>query len=110
MVMVKVPWSAPGTGFTALSEARAISWLKEASIAAGARQLKLSWNTIDGIVQRAVKPGLACRQHKPSKHLGVDETAFRRVITISWWSPGAPPCGTWPTTASRRAWMTVTPA
>lgn len=78
VVMVKVPWAEPGAGFTALFEALVISWLKEASIAAVARQLKLSWNAIDGIMQRAVKRGLARRKRKPSKHIGVDETAFRK--------------------------------
>lgn len=78
VVMVQVPWAEPGSGFTALFEALVIDWLKEASIAAVARQLKLSWNAIDGIMQRAVKRGLARRKRKPSKHIGVDETAFRK--------------------------------
>lgn len=78
VVMVKVPWAEPGSGFTALFEALVIDWLKEASLAAVSRQLKLSWNAIDGIMQRAVKRGLARRQRTPSKHIGVDETAFRK--------------------------------
>lgn len=78
VVMVKVPWAEPGAGFTALFEALVISWLKEASIAAVARQLRLSWNAIDGIMQRAVNRGLGRRKHKPSQHIGVDETAFRK--------------------------------
>ncbi len=78
VVMVKVPWAEPGSGFTALFEALVISWLKEASIAAVARQLRLSWNAIDGIMQRAVNRGLGRRKHKPSQHIGVDETAFRK--------------------------------
>lgn len=78
VVMVKVPWAEPGAGFTALFEALVISWLKETSIAAVARQLRLSWNAIDGIMQRAVNRGLGRRKHKPSQHIGVDETAFRK--------------------------------
>jgi transposase len=78
VVMVKVPWAEPGTGFTALFEALVIDWLKEASIAAVSRQLNLSWNAIDGIMQRAVRRGLARRKRTPSKHIGVDETAFRK--------------------------------
>lgn len=78
VVMVKVPWAEPGAAFTALFEALVIDWLKEASTAAVARQLNLSWNAIDGIMQRAVKRGLARRKRKPSKHIGVDETAFRK--------------------------------
>lgn len=78
VVMVKVPWAEPGSGFTALFEALVIDWLKEASTAAVARQLKLSWNAIDGIMQRAVKRGLARRKRTPAKRIGVDETAFRK--------------------------------
>lgn len=78
VVMVDVPWAEPGSGFTALFEALVIDWLKEASIAAVARQLKLSWNAIDGIMRRAVKRGLARRKRTPSRHIGVDETAFRK--------------------------------
>ena len=52
IVTVKVPWAEPGSGFTALYEALVIDWLKEASIQAVSRQLSLSWNAIDGIMQR----------------------------------------------------------
>jgi transposase len=78
VVMTKVPWAEPGSGFTALFEALIIDWLKEASIQAVSRQLKLSWSAIDGIMQRAVKRGLQRRAALQPKHLGVDETAFRK--------------------------------
>jgi transposase len=77
--LVKVPWAEPGSGFTALFEALAINWLKEASISAVSRQLGLSWNAIDGIMQRAVRRGLARRDLEAiCKRMGVDETAFRK--------------------------------
>ena len=78
VVLVKVPWAEPGSGFTALFEALAIDWLQEASTAAVARRLQLSWNAIDGIMQRAVKRGLARRKRKPSQRISVDETSFRK--------------------------------
>ena len=78
VVMVAVPWAEPGSGFTALFEALVIDWLKEASIAAVARQLKLSWNAVDGIMRRAVTRGLKRRKRMPAQHIGVDETAFRK--------------------------------
>lgn len=78
VVSVHVPWSEPGSGFTALYEALVIDWLKEASIQAVSRQLSLSWNAIDGIMQRAVNRGLARRQAQSPKHIGVDETSFRK--------------------------------
>jgi len=78
VVTVKVPWAEPGSGFTALYEALVIDWLKEASIQAVSRQLSLSWNAIDGIMQRAVKRGLARRQTETVRHIGVDETSFKK--------------------------------
>lgn len=78
VVMVKVPWAEPGSGFTALFEALVIDWLKEANTAAVSRRLEVSWNAIDGIMQRAVTRGLARRKRAPARHIGVDETSFRK--------------------------------
>lgn len=78
VVTVSVPWAEPGSGFTAMFEALVINWLKEASTQAVARQLKLSWNAIDGIMQRAVKRGLSRRERLFPKQIGVDETAFKK--------------------------------
>ncbi|MEJ1472115.1 MAG: ISL3 family transposase [Candidatus Sedimenticola sp. (ex Thyasira tokunagai)] len=78
VVTVSVPWAEPGTGFTAIFEALVIDWLKEASISAVSRLMGLSWNAIDGIMQRAVKRGLARREEINPTHIGVDETAFRK--------------------------------
>lgn len=73
-----VPWSDPGSGFTALFEALVINWLQEASLSAVARQLDLSWDQVDGVFQRAVRRGLARRRPTLSRRLGVDETSFQR--------------------------------
>jgi len=78
VVTTAVPWAEPGSGFTALFEALVIDWLKEASTAAVARLMGLSWNAIDGIMQRAVKRGLKRRGEVNARHLGVDETSFRK--------------------------------
>ena len=78
VVTVDVPWSEPGSGFTALFEALVIDWLREASVAAVSRRLGLSWNAIDGIMQRAVQRGLARRVAVQPTRIGVDETAFRK--------------------------------
>ena len=43
VVTVLVPWAEPGSGFTQLFEALVIDWLKEASIRAVSRQLRVSW-------------------------------------------------------------------
>jgi transposase len=76
--LVRVSWAEPGSHFTALFERLAIDWLKEASQEAVARQLGLTWDQIHGIMQRAVKRGLARRKVDELPHLGIDEKAFRR--------------------------------
>jgi transposase len=73
-----VPWSEPGSGFTALLEALVIDWLKEASLATVARRLRLSWDQVDGIQARAVRRGLARRKRERITHVGVDETSYQR--------------------------------
>jgi len=76
--VVKLPWAEPGSRFTELFEALAIEWLKHASQLAVGAQLQLSWDEIHGILERAVKRGLARRQAEEIPQLGVDEKAFRK--------------------------------
>jgi transposase len=76
---VRVPWAEPGSGFTALMEAVVIDWLRSlASIKAVAKQLRLSWDEVDGIMARAVDRGLARRKRVRVRRIGVDETSFQR--------------------------------
>ena len=83
VVTTSVPWAEPNSGFTAMFEALVIDWLKEALTSAVARLMGLSWNAIDGIMQRAVKRGLERREKTCARHPGVDETAFRKRTTMS---------------------------
>ena len=73
-----VPWAEVGSRFTAMFEALAISWLGHASIKAVAAQFRLSWAEVDGILQRAVRRGLARRKLEAPRHVGVDETSFQQ--------------------------------
>lgn len=73
-----VPWAEAGSRFTAMFEAIAIDWLHEASISAVARRLRLSWDEVDGIQQRAVQRGLERREAHKLEHIGVDETSFQK--------------------------------
>lgn len=75
---ITVPWSEPGSRFTALFEALAIDWLQEASLSAVGRLLDLSWDEVDGIVGRAVRRGLARRKKACPERIGVDETSFQK--------------------------------
>lgn len=75
---VSVPWSEPGSRFTALFEAVVIDWLKEATVAAVARRMHLTWDEVDGIMGRAVARGLARRPPLKLERIGVDETSFQK--------------------------------
>lgn len=75
---VPVPWAEAGSRFTALFEAVVIDWLKEASTSGVARLLRLTWDEVDGIMQRAVARGLERRGPVLAQRLGVDETSFAK--------------------------------
>ncbi len=78
VVQVRVPWSEPGSRFTALFEALVIDWLHETSFSAVARQLRLTWDEVDGIQGRAVARGLEQRKVSPPQRIGVDETSYQK--------------------------------
>jgi len=75
---LQVPWAERGVRFTALFEALVIGWLRHASILAVSRQFALSWDEVSGIMERAVRRGLARRQAEVVTHLGIDETSFQK--------------------------------
>ena len=75
---VAVAWAAPHSRFTALFERLAIAWLKEATPAAVARRLRLTWEEANGIVERAVRRGLARRRSVAGRRLGIDEHSYLR--------------------------------
>lgn len=76
--VARVPWAEPHGRFTALFERLAIDWLSAASQQAVAQRLGLSWDEVHGIMERAVRRGLARREAEPIPHVGVDEKAFRK--------------------------------
>jgi len=76
--VVRVSWAEPHSRFTALFERLAIEWLSAASQKAVAERLGLSWDEVHGIMDRAVRRGLARRKAEPIGYLGVDEKSFRK--------------------------------
>ncbi|MFO8073825.1 MAG: ISL3 family transposase [Polyangia bacterium] len=78
VLQTRVPWAEPGSRFTALFEALVIDWLQETSASGVARQLGLTWDQVDGVMQRAVRRGLARREARLPEHIGVDETSFQK--------------------------------
>jgi transposase len=75
---VNVPWAESGSGFTAMFEAVAISWLQVTTTAAVAEHMKISWDETWGIVERAVRRGEARRKPEAITQLAIDETSFQK--------------------------------
>jgi transposase len=75
---LKVPWSEAGSRFTVMFETLVIDWLKEASVSAVARMLRMTWDEVDGVMGRAVERGLERREQQPMRNIGVDETSFQK--------------------------------
>jgi transposase len=75
---IAVPWAEEKSRLTALLEALVIDWLREASISAVSGQLRLTWDEVDGVMQRAVRRGLARRKKRLPSRIGIDETSFQK--------------------------------
>lgn len=75
---MKLPWAEPNSRFTALFEGLAIEWMKVASQQSVGQQLRLSWDEVHAIQERAVRRGLERRKAEPVQRLGVDEKSFTR--------------------------------
>lgn len=73
---ITVPWAERRSHFTLLFERLAIAWLKEATPLAVARRLGLTWEEANGIVERAVRRGLARRTSVAGRRLGIDEHSY----------------------------------
>lgn len=73
---IRVPWAERHSHFTLLFERLAIAWLKEATPMAVARRLGLTWEEANGIVERAVRRGLARRGSVAGHRLGIDEHSY----------------------------------
>lgn len=78
VLQVQVPWADEGSRFTALFEGLVIAWMREASLAAVSRRLRLTWDQLDTIQRRAVARGLKRRGKVALRRIGVDETSFQR--------------------------------
>jgi len=75
---VRVPWAEPHSRFTLLFERLAIDWMQEAGRSAVARRMGLGWEQADRIMQRAVDRGLARREQRVFRRIGVDEKSFQK--------------------------------
>ena len=74
-----VPWAEPHGRFTLMFEAFAIRVFQAAANTEQARKLlKLSWRSVQNIMDRAVERGPALRELDEVKHVGMDEKSFGR--------------------------------
>ena len=82
---IAIPWAEPGSQFTALFERLAIELLRECSVKGTAGLLRLTWDEVWGIKERAVTRGLSRRTQEVIPHVGVDEKAIakrHRYLTV----------------------------
>lgn len=78
VIQATVPWANGKSGFTALFERMAILLLLQMSITGVSKHLRVSWDEVDGIMERAVKRGLQRRQNRIVRYIGIDEKAVKK--------------------------------
>ena len=79
VLQVKVPWAEPGSRFTAHFEALAVVVISACrSLTQAAEVLRLDWDSVHRIVERAVERGLARRSTEGVRYVGLDEKSFGR--------------------------------
>lgn len=74
---IVVPWSDKQSRFTSLFERLAINVLLACQNQTKARELlRLSWDEVHNIQERAVERGLSLREEEKVRYIGVDEKSF----------------------------------
>ena len=75
---LSVNFAERNSRFTIAFEQAVLVWLKDDSIKTVAENFSLSWDQVDGIMQRAVARGLKRRKKNNPEHIGIDETSFQK--------------------------------
>lgn len=75
---IAVPWAEDRVRFTQWFEREVIERLQSASILAVCRQMRMSWNAVDGVMRRAVARGQSRLDQEMPTHICVDEVAIRK--------------------------------
>src|SRR5215469_2662556 len=75
---IAIPYAEKHSRFTSRFESAIIIWLQDSPISAVAENFRLSWDEVDGIMQRAVNRGLSRRKEIKVKNLGIDETSYQK--------------------------------
>lgn len=76
---VAVPWADRYQRYTKLMEQAVIMWLQACgNVDKVAATMRLDWQTVNRIMERAVERGLLRRKNEPISKVGVDEKSFRK--------------------------------
>jgi transposase len=75
---IQIPFAEKHSRYTSRFEAAIIVWLQSTPISTVAWNFRLSWDEVDGIMQRAVKRGLERRKTTKVYDLGIDETSYQK--------------------------------
>jgi transposase len=86
ILTIEVPWAAAKSRYTLLFEKVAIQVLLKAATQDSAKDiLRLSWDEVHSIQERAVERGLLRRDQEGLKYIGIDEKSFltgHKYITV----------------------------
>ena len=76
---VEAPWAGRHSPYTWLFESLAVAVIEASSTLSDACELlRISWEAVHRLMERAVERGLARRDWKGIKHAGMDEKSFKR--------------------------------
>jgi len=79
VVTALAPWAEPGSRFTLMFEAFAVQVLRAcASLTQAVELLRLDWDSVQRIMDRAVQRGLLRRSTETVTQVGLDEKSFGR--------------------------------
>jgi len=75
---IQIPFAEKHSRFTSRFEMAVLVWLRSSPISDVAENFDMSWDEVDGILQRAVKRGLARRKREKVVNMGIDETSYQK--------------------------------
>lgn len=73
---MQAPWAGPRLQFTRLFESQLIDMLAECDVTGVTRLAGTSWDETWGVMARAVTRGLARKEKRVPRHIGIDEKSF----------------------------------
>jgi len=76
---VQVPWAEGSARYTVLFECHVLKWLQSTSINTVRERFSLSWNAVDGIMQRAITRGLQKRSDRGELKRGPSMAVWNRL-------------------------------